>query len=295
MAGDDTRRAIHIVLAFDENYWAPAYATMRSVCLRTHRKADLVFHLLARGLTATQTADIERIPEEFGATLRWYDLDTSPAFAQHVDRLPSNRRFSSVVFARLMIDRLLDPAIERVLYLDSDTFVRAPIESLYETDLAGYPIAAVRDPYSDLIVGRRDLRANRDLFDIADPYFNSGVLLIDMAGWRQHDVFGKLEQVIADDNLGRLYYDQGVLNLAFKGRWLQLPRTWNFLDPRKVHAAIDPSIIHYTGTDRPWGLFSGAAFARTYRHLMTNEIFYRYMRHRWRRRLRRLIGRDNPR
>ena len=44
---------IHIVLTFDDNFWAPAYAVARSICLSTRRR-DLVFHLLvllrARGL-----------------------------------------------------------------------------------------------------------------------------------------------------------------------------------------------------------------------------------------------------
>ena len=37
---------IHIVLAFDDNFWAPAFTLMRSACLSTHRRQDLVFHLL---------------------------------------------------------------------------------------------------------------------------------------------------------------------------------------------------------------------------------------------------------
>jgi len=36
-------RPDHIALTFDDYFWAPAYATMRSVCLTTRRRADLVF------------------------------------------------------------------------------------------------------------------------------------------------------------------------------------------------------------------------------------------------------------
>jgi lipopolysaccharide biosynthesis glycosyltransferase len=282
---------IHVVLGFDQNYWAPAYATMRSVCLHTRRRADLVFHLLERGVTAEQKAFLERIPAEFGATLRWYDLDDTPVFTEQLPHLPTNRRLSKVVFARLMIDRLLDPSIARVLYLDSDTMMRAPVETLYDIDLEGHPIAAVRDPYGEMIVAWRDLKANRDLFDIADGYFNSGVMLIDMAGWRESGVLDRLVAAAADGTLAKLYFDQDILNLVFKRRWLQLPATWNMVDPRRIHATLNPAIVHYTGRDRPWHMFGHPVFARIYRHTMTNEVFYRFMRERWRRRWRRLIGR----
>ena len=33
---------IHIALTFDDSYWAPAYATMRSICLTTRRRGDIV-------------------------------------------------------------------------------------------------------------------------------------------------------------------------------------------------------------------------------------------------------------
>ena len=44
---------------------------------------------------------------------------------------------------------------------------------------------------------------------------------------------------------------------------------------------LDPALVHYSGPNKPWNLISGLPFARTYRHVMTNELFYRYMRHRW--------------
>jgi lipopolysaccharide biosynthesis glycosyltransferase len=54
---------------------------------------------------------------------------------------------------------------------------------------------------------------------------------------------------------------------------------------------MDVRILHYTGKRRPWNLWSGTAFARLYRHVMTNDVYYAFMRQRWQRRLRRLIGR----
>jgi len=282
---------IHIALTFDDNFWAPAYAVMRSVCLFTKRRKDLVFHLLHRPLTGEHRGDLLAIESEFGARLVWYDLEHAPLFADIAARMPVNKRLTNIVYARLLVDRFVDPSITRILYLDCDLLIRAPIEKLYETDLKGHPIAAVRDTLGPFIVGGRDLRNNRDLFDIADPYFNAGVLLIDLDRWRQAQLLDRLEALLADGTMERIYYDQDFLNLVFKHDWLQLPPTWNVIDARHAHEGLDLNIMHYTSARKPWQLVSNVAFRRIYRHVMTNDLFYRYLRHRLKRHLKRLVGR----
>lgn len=281
---------LHIALTFDDNFWAPAYATMRSVCLVTHRRKDLVFHLCHRTLTPEHISDLKRIEAEFGARLVWYDLDRDSRFTDIAARAHYNKRLSNIVYARLMFDELLPATITRLVYLDCDVYVRAPIERLAEMDMQGFAVAGVADALSPFVSNRRDLMTNRDLFDPADPYFNAGVLLIDMAGWRKAQIPARLDAAIANGTLDRIYYDQDFLNLVFRNAWLQLDFRWNCMDPRPAHQGIGPHILHYTDRRKPWNLVSGTAFARTYRHVMTNDIFYSYMRHRIRRRLSRLLG-----
>jgi lipopolysaccharide biosynthesis glycosyltransferase len=48
--------AIHVVLTFDDNFWAPAFAVGRSICLTTTRKSDVVLHLLHDGLKPDRRA-----------------------------------------------------------------------------------------------------------------------------------------------------------------------------------------------------------------------------------------------
>lgn len=279
--------AMHVALTFDDNFWAPAYATMRSVCLFSHRRKELVFHLCHRTLTAEHRADLERITEEFPVELRWYDLDQSAMFQDIAKRMPENKRLSNIVYARLMIDQLVGPDVERVLYLDCDMLVREDVAYLLELDLEGNSIAAVRDSIGALITGRRDLKENRDIFDPADYYFNAGMVLIDIAKWREADVIGRMEEAYASGIMQRIYYDQDLLNLVFKGKWLKLPWRWNVIDARHAHDGVDPAILHYTAERKPWGVLAGmlqsVAFARFYRHVMTNELFYRFARHRWKR------------
>ncbi len=55
---------------------------------------------------------------------------------------------------------------------------------------------------------------------------------------------------------------------------------------------MHPVIVHYTGHRHPWNMFSGTAFQRLYRHVMTNDIYYAYLAERLPRWLQPLVGRN---
>lgn len=271
---------IHIVLTFDDNFWAPAYAVARSVCLTTHRR-DITFHLLHDGLTAAHRDDLDRLSGEFGVTVIHHELTEHAEFNRICRSLPVDGRLHTVMYARLLLPELLPEGIERVVYLDCDTLVVSPIEVLADHDMDGMPIAAVSDALKLYNMMGRDMRAKAGLFDPAQDYFNSGVLLIDMEKFAAADPAAQLKAFKTSGLLEKLYFDQDMLNLIFKDRWYKLDWRFNVTDPHISHQAMAPHIVHYTGKVRPWHLYSHVAFRRTYRHVMTNELFYRYLRHRW--------------
>ena len=274
---------IHIVLIFDGNFWAPAYATMRSICLASKRRKEIVFHLLHLRLDPDQRRDLDEIGREFGSVLDYIDIDSTPAYQTLAARLPKQHRpYAPLLYMRACIDPLLPPEVMRFIYVDCDTMFRAPIEELAAIDLQGKPIAAVLDPYGLLICNGRDVRQNWDLFDPASPYFNSGLIVVDRAGWRAADPRAVLDGLIETGRVRRLFYDQAVLNIAFRDNWLPLDAMWNYIQPQPGSESLNPLMVHYTGRRKPWTLRSDRPFARIYRHVMTNDLFYRFLWFRWR-------------
>jgi lipopolysaccharide biosynthesis glycosyltransferase len=282
---DKGATGIHVALAFNDDYWAPAFATMRSVCLATHRRGELVFHLCHSALTDRHRADLAGITEEFGARLVDHNLAADETFRHLAEVLPHTRHLSAEMYARILLARLVPDDIDRLVYLDCDVMVRAPIEALAEIDLGGRPLGAVREINAWRFASGRDARHRRDLFDPADPFFNSGVLAIDLGAWRRMELETALADLEAEGTLARLHNDQLVLNHLFKGNWTPLEGRWNMLARSRAVEVLEPAIVHYGGVRKPWKFASGLPFARVYRHVMTNELFWRYMRHRWRRRL----------
>ena len=292
-AGDfmtDEQSQIHVVLTFDDNFWAPAFAVARSICLTTTRRRDVVLHLIHDGLKPERRTDFAALIEEFGCGVQHYELKDHAEFNAICRSLPVDSRLHTVMYARLLIDRILPAGISRAIYLDCDTLVLSPIERLLAWDLAGKTIGAVSDPLRMVNMLGRDIRHKTGIFESSDAYFNSGVLLIDMARFAAVKVPDRIDDFRRTGILEKLYFDQDMLNLIFRGDWTELPWRFNVMDPRVAHQSMQPYILHYTGRARPWHLYSAVGHRRTYRHVMTNALFYRYMRHRWARGLKRLLG-----
>jgi lipopolysaccharide biosynthesis glycosyltransferase len=271
---------IEIAMAFDDAFWAPTYATMRSICLTTHHPERLRFHLLHRKLTPEHHDAIASIGRDYGAELDFIDIDARNILSDRIAAFPriKLRRLNPIVYARLFLGDLLDPAIERVLYLDSDLFIRTALDPLYGTDMSGHAIAAVLQPDRMHVIAGKDLRA-RSAFSMSEPYFNAGVMLIDMNQYRAMDFSAELARLPAAE-LAMFYYDQDMINFCFRGRILELEPRWNLQNAEPAHEVFNPAIVHYSANPKPWFAWSRVAFKRTYRHLMTNAYFYQYRRER---------------
>jgi glycosyl transferase, family 8 len=95
---------------------------------------------------------------------------------------------------------------DRVLYLDSDIIVTGELTSLFLIDLKGHSIGAVDDVYA--YEGRKS-------------GFNSGVLLMDVAKWKEHSIVNSLLELAAGQNQAVHLGDQSILNIYFENQWLE--------------------------------------------------------------------------
>jgi len=282
---------LHIALTFDDNFWAPAYATMRSICLATPRAQDVVFHLIHWHLTAEHREVLTGITTEFSAKLVDHRLEDDAELAAHLARLPLAKGFSPIVYARLFLSHYLPESAQKFLFIDCDTYVRAPIEKLMGIELAGKALAAAPEPGRQLLLRGPDMQPNGKPFASYDGYFNAGVLVIDRKKFAAADLPGRLDKHVETGLIDVLYQDQDILNLAFRGDWLELEPRWNLTKPHPALRSLDPHIVHYTTGMKPWKSLAYVAFGSSYKHVMTRAIFARYRRERWRRKLLRLIGR----
>ena len=169
---------------------------------------------------------------------------------------------------RLRIGNLLPDEIERVLYIDSDVAVRRPLDELWETDLNGRVLGAVRDPVVPWAAAPAGLPWAELGVSPGTPYFNSGVLVIDTDLWRSQRISETSLQFLARHRF--LYGDQCALNAVLGGSWTPIGPQWNLqaghlasgkslawvIESHETLAAAidDPAIVHFNSSSmrRPW-------------------------------------------
>lgn len=163
--------------------------------------------------------------------------------------------------ARLWLDELLDPAIDRFLYLDGDVDITGALDPLLsQAPPSGGLLAAPDLPF--LIEGDRGdtagwTRAYLDGLGLSSgrDYFNSGVLLIDRRGWRSLSTAARDFFFAHPERCP--YHDQSALNAVCGRARGELSLRWNYQSD--FMAAEDarrwrrpPTIWHFTGFPKAW-------------------------------------------
>ncbi|HTU53383.1 MAG TPA: glycosyltransferase family 8 protein [Acetobacteraceae bacterium] len=182
-------------------------------------------------------------------------------FTPPPDRLlPLNPRAHYTLdnWTRLWVEEFFGADVDRVLYLDCDMVVVGSVAPLWKIDLCGALLGAVDIPGSQRGVQNLGMRDE-------DGYFNSGVLLIDLAQWRRTRALDTVLRYVSA-NPGRLPdLDQDALNGCFHDRRMRLDYKWNVIRPFFREPGVLPlpraeveavrreaRIIHFNGWSKPW-------------------------------------------
>lgn len=261
---------INIVLCSDEAYIDKAAAVIASTVCHSETPEALHFYILGYKLSASTHQKLHNwfttLPAELtiieAENSRWPELTLG--------------RFGPAAMLRLGMHNWLPSSCQKIIYLDCDLVVLDDIANLLLFDTQGAPIASVAN-----LQGNQQRRMGLGY----QHYFNSGVLLVDLEGWKARNVLDRVEQILKQHDYTLSYPDQDALNLIFQD-WFRLPMRWNmqpyaypavekkvahYADWQKEleHAIREPAIIHFIGARKPWHADSRHPLAYLYQHYLS--------------------------
>lgn len=226
-----------IVLGADNGYMDKVETTIKSVCAYND---DIKFYVFNDDLPSEWFRIMNQRLKAIHSEIVNVKISNNHLRKYH---LPT-AHLSYAAYFRFFIPDILKE--DKVLYLDSDIIVNGDLTPLFAIDLGDSPVAAVRD-------------------ELQQTNFNSGVLLINNAHWREYAISTKLFE-LADQYHEVEFGDQGILNRFFVGQWKELDVNYNFMvgmdtiatrfqkDEWYVKAnqyESEVSVIHYTD-EKPW-------------------------------------------
>lgn len=136
------------------------------------------------------------------------------------------KRFPYMAMVRCYLPQILKE--NKVIYIDVDTTVVEPLTDLWNFNLGSKCLAA---------------RAEHD------DYFNSGVLLMDLAKMRALNIANQFTRLLTKCRL--VFPDQDAINIVLKGQIATLPYKFNALGRYPVYE-YPIAIRHYAGIIKPW-------------------------------------------
>ncbi|WP_413852577.1 glycosyltransferase family 8 protein [Candidatus Ruminimicrobium bovinum] len=244
---------INICLSSDNNYAQHLTVTIASILKNANTDDELFFFIFDGGITSDNKEKILKLKEIKHFEIKFILIDSSK-----LAYLPNHSfHISIATYFRFKIASLLPINIDKIIYLDCDIIVLKSLSNLFNEDIKDYYIAGVEDIgyYFD----RRFLKRETDSF-----YINAGVLLINIAKWREDYIEEKLLSA-TENNLLLIHNDQDIINFKLKDKIKALDLKWNVQDSfarilGKLHplkkqikqAVLNPAIVHYTGAIKPW-------------------------------------------
>lgn len=271
-----------VLCASDDNYVKPLAVTLHSAVSSLNPGRHLNVILMDGGISESNWNGLRETLVGLPVTIHVLRPDR-----KEIEDLGVSHHITHTAYFRLLAARLLPDSIDKVIYLDSDVLVVDDLSELWDLPIGDqYCLAAVdiACPFVDAwqaLAKSDEYRKSlpylaaispipnwRQLsLDGTAPYFNSGVMVLNLDRWRRESIDQKLLACLRDNSNHVWCWDQYALNVVFAGQWTQLPPRWNqgvhvfeYPDenccpiPRDEFVAMRdrPALIHFTTEFKPW-------------------------------------------
>lgn len=253
---------VHVAITLDVDYLRGSVAAVHSILQYARCPEDIFFHFL---VSDTSLEALVRFAfPQLKFKVHYFDPEVvrdliSTSVRQALEQ-PLN-------YARNYLADLLEPCLSRVIYLDSDLVVVDDIHKLWSTSLGSRTIGApeyCHANFTKYFTARfwSDGRFSGTFAGRRLCYFNTGVMVIDLARWRRFEYTKRIERWMEVQKTDRIY-ELGSLPpflLVFAGRVAPIEHRWNQhgLGGDNVRGScrdLHPgpvSLLHWSGSGKPW-------------------------------------------
>jgi lipopolysaccharide biosynthesis glycosyltransferase len=209
------------------------------------------FHLFSQDLGE---ADESLLRKTLAGVGREFSLEFHHLDAGLLESFPTLHGSLAPYYRLMAIDQM---SVDRLLYLDIDTVCDVDLSPLQNLDMGSCPAAWVSEAPMSGAVDRftaEQLGNNPD-----DPYFNSGVMLVNVPEWKRQAISQKALEYITQNQPP--FHDQSALNVVLYKKTIQLEEKYNTIANMRRHWPIlagsqgqTNCIMHLVDYPKPWDL-----------------------------------------
>ena len=268
----NTKSKISIGLCLNTEFLIPASVTLRSAIENLPSDKHLEIIILHVGLTPVNRKKLESSLPSERVTFYWYEIQEN-----RFKDFPLGANFSFLTYARLVLPDFTPIKQERLIYLDCDLVIEADLSHIWEIPFEQKWVLACASHELNKKSKMGNVVTNTAKFGVDPdaPYFNAGLLVLNLQAWRQHNVGSRCIDLIRKNPVDIVWWDQDALNIICYENWKELDIAWNVQrallnngnwslsqpsGSRKLSDGNVIKVIHFNGSDKPWFYDCSAAF-----------------------------------
>lgn len=209
---------LRVLYQFNEKYAPYAGTSITSVFENNKEIEEIIVYILGEELSKQSCAKFEKLAIQYDRKIVF--KETKSLIEQMKEwGLPSYRG-SYAANIRLFLPLFLEDDVDRILYMDADTVVEKSLTELFDMEMGDYALAMTLDSLG--YEHKLDIGMQKE-----DFYYNSGVILFDMANWKKKDCTNRIIQYVKETKVTYTSPDQDLLNVVCKDNILRLNPKYN--------------------------------------------------------------------
>lgn len=227
---------VHVAFCSDDTDLRSLLVAIKTARASAANPARLVFHIITSAASIPLLRTLLSSYAE-GATFQLHQNDILHTRLAAMVMSKSSVR-STFKVAQFFLHEYLDSQSfpgSKVLYLDTDVVVRGDLAEIYDMDLRGRAMAAVRDCSFtfEVVFNLGELRKfGKTHLDPNACIVKNGIHLVDLSAWRERKLGSEVEKWLlryrdAEDVLWYEGFIQPALTLAISGDYHSLNASWN--------------------------------------------------------------------
>lgn len=260
---------VHVAMTLDSGYLRGSIAAVHSALKHASCPENIFFHFILAEFDSASPRVLTQLVRSTFPSLHFkvyiFREDTV------INLISSSIREAlenPLNYARNYLGDILDPCVDRVIYLDSDLVIVDDVHKLWDITLTKSKVIGAPEYchanftkyftdnfWSDPLLAR--------VFGSRKPcYFNTGVMVMDLVRWREGNYRKRIENWMEIQRRKRIY-DLGSLPpflLVFAGNVEAIDHRWNQHglggdnvkgSCRSLHPG-PVSLLHWSGKGKPW-------------------------------------------
>lgn len=239
---------IHVAYGlFDPTGTYSKYVGVSIASMFSNTKSNVIVHILTdKFFSSKNKRNFEKLAEKYRQDICFHNVEIKEQF----ENVKGLKRVTEGTLYRLKLPEILN-CIKKVIYLDADTFVNMDINDLWNEDLDGRAVLAVKD-----INAKRAVAGELEKQGIlaSDMYYNAGVMVWNLEKIRsKYDIYSQAVNFFLQyGDYCNGFTDQHATNAIFKGDVGFLPQKYNvFTNINRKSSNDEYNAIYHFASERP--------------------------------------------